>query len=103
MMVTTGGRGTSSSLGVGLVEQALLDVGLGDALDRMAQFLGDELRRVGVDHVGDLVHRALLHQQADHVDAALRHAVGELLDGDGLRQDDLAGDLLLLLGLAEGP
>jgi hypothetical protein len=38
------------------VEQAFLDVGLGDALDGVAQFLGDQLRGVGVDHVGDLVH-----------------------------------------------
>ena len=83
--------------GVGRVEQALLDVGLGDALDRVAHFLGDELRRVGVDHIGDLVHVALLHQQADHVDAALRHAVGEFLNGDGLGQDDFARDFFLLL------
>ena len=27
------------------VEQAFLDIGFGDALDRMAEFLGDELRR----------------------------------------------------------
>jgi hypothetical protein len=29
----------------------------------VAEFLGDQLRGVGIDHVGDLVHRALLHQQ----------------------------------------
>ena len=31
------------------------------------------------------VHLALLHQQADHVDRALGHAVGEFLDGDRFR------------------
>ena len=56
MMVTTGGRGCSVSVGVGRVEQALLDVGLGDAADGVADFLGDDLRGVGVDDVGDLDH-----------------------------------------------
>ena len=72
------------------VEQAFLDVGRGHALDGVAHFLGDQLRGVGIDHVGDLVHRALLHQQADDVDRALRHAVGEFLDIDGFRDDHLA-------------
>ncbi len=85
-------------VGVGRVEQAFLDVGFGDALDGVAHFLGDELRGVGVDHVGDLQHLALLHQQADDVDRALRHAVGEFLDGDRLGQDHLARDLFLRLG-----
>ena len=35
--------------------------------------------------VVDLVHRALLHEQADDVDGLLRHAVGEFLDRDDLR------------------
>ena len=37
--------------------------------------------------------------QLDHVDGALRHAVGELLDRDGLGQDDFARELFL--GLAD--
>ena len=82
---------------VGDVEQAFLDVGFGDALDGVAEFLGDELGGVGVDHVGDLRHLALLHQQLDHVDRALGHAVGELLDGDRLRDRDLADELFLRL------
>ena len=45
----------------------------------------------------DLRHVALLHQQLDHVDRALGHAVGELLDGDRLRNGDLAHELLLRL------
>ena len=52
---------------------------------------------VGVDHVGDLEHLALLHQELDHVDGALGHAVGEFLDGDRLGHHDLADDLLLRL------
>jgi hypothetical protein len=66
----------------------------------VAELFGDELGGVGVDHVGDLVHLALLHQQPDDVDAALAHAVGELLDRDRLGDDDVARELFLLLGLA---
>ena len=63
----------------------------------MTHFLGDQLRGVGIDHVGDLVHRALLHQQPDNVDRALGHAVGEFLDIDGFRDDHLANQLFLRL------
>src|SRR5829696_8640060 len=80
------------------VEEALLDVRFGDPLHGVAELLGDELRGIGVDRVGDLEQLALLHQEADHVDGALRHAVRELLDRDRLRDNDLAGELLLRLG-----
>ena len=98
MTVTTGARGTQRGRIVGDVEQAFLDVGFGDALDGVAEFLGDELGGVGVDHVVDLHHLALLHQKLDDVDGALGHAVGEFLDGDRLRDRDLADELFL--GLA---
>ncbi len=80
-----------------LADEAFLDVGLGHAPDGMAELLGDELGGVGVDHVGDLVHLAVLHQELDDVDAALGHAVGELLDGDDLGDHDVALDLRLRL------
>ena len=63
----------------------------------MAHFLGDELGVVSIEHVGQRHHPALTHQKLDHVDRALGHAARELLDGDGFRQDDLAGDLLFLI------
>ena len=85
---------------VGLVEQALFDVELGDAAHRMAEFLGDQLGGVGVDDVRDLEHLPLLHEQLDHVDGTLGHAVGEFLDGDGLRDRHLADELLF--GLVGG-
>ena len=85
---------------VGLVEQAFLDVGFGDPAHRVAEFLGDQLGGVGVDDVGDLEHLPLLHQQLDHVHRALGHAVGELLDGDDLRDRHLAHQLFL--GLVGG-
>ena len=72
----------------------LLDVGLGNALHRVAELLGEQLRGIGVDDVVDGVHLALTHQELDDVDGTLRHAVGEFLDGDGLRDDDLARTLL---------
>ena len=87
---------------VGGVEHAFLDVGFGDALDGVAQFLGDELGGVGVDHVVDRHHLALLHQDLDDVDGALGHAVGKLLDGDRFRDghftDQLFFRLVALLG-----
>ncbi len=84
-MVTTGARDDQRLRIVGGVEQAFFDVGFGDALDGVAEFLGDQLRGVGVDHVVDRRHLALLHQHADHVDGALGHAVGEFLDRDRFR------------------
>ena len=95
--MTIGGRGTGRAVVVGPIEQAFLDVGFGDALDGMAHFLGDQLRGVGVEHVGQRHHLALPHQKLDDVDGALRHAAGEFLDGDRLGQHDLARDLFLLV------
>ena len=97
MTVTTGAREHQMRRIVGGVEHAFFDVGFGDALDGVAQLLGDELRGVGVDHVVDLRHLALLHQQLDDVDRALGHAVGEILDGDEFRDRHLADQLFLRL------
>ena len=96
-MVTTGGRGEQMVVNVRRIEEAFLDIGFGDALDRVAQFLGDELGGIGVDHVGDLGHLALAHHQLDDIDAAFRHAVREFLDGNRLGQNDFARKLVLLL------
>ena len=63
--------------------QALQHVGFGDALDGVAVFGGDQFGGVGVDHVVDRRHHAVLHQHLDDVDDAARHAVGEFGDGDG--------------------
>ena len=79
-------------------DEPFLDVGLGHAPDGVSEFLGNQLGGIGVDHIGDLAHLAVAHQELDDVDAALGHAVGELLDGDDLGNDDLALDLGLRLG-----
>ena len=90
-------------------DETFLDIGLRDAPRRMPELLGDELGRVGIDHIGDLMHLAVLHQIFDDVDAALGHAVGEFLDGDDFGDHHVAlnlglrlrtGDLLLLALLA---
>jgi len=52
------------------------------------------VRGVGVDHVGDLVHRALFHQKPDDVDRAFGHAVASFLDVDGFRDHHLANSFL---------
>jgi hypothetical protein len=79
------------------VEQALLDVGLRNAAHRVAHFGGNQFGGVGIDHVAGLQDLALLHEELDDVDRPLRHAVGEILDGDRFRQRHLARDLLARL------
>ena len=78
-------------------DKALFDVGLRHAARDMAELLGDELGRVSIDHVGDLMHLAVLHQVFDDVDAPHGHAVGELLDRDRVGDHDLALNFLLWL------
>ena len=103
MTVTTGARGVDLRRIVGGVEQAFFDVGFRHAAHAVAHFLGDELGGVGVDHVVDLQHLALLHQQADDVDRAFGHAVGEIGNGDRLGDGDFAHELFLRLVRRRGP
>ena len=77
--------------------EAFFDVGFRHALRRMAEFGDDQLGGIGVDDVVDLVHHALLHQQLDDVDGALGHAVGQILDGDRLRDDHFTHNLVARL------
>ena len=95
--MTTGARGAICRRIVGDVEQAFLDVGFGHAADGVTHFLGDELGGVGVDDVVDLQHLPLLHQQADDVDRAFGHAVGEIGNRDRLGDRDFANELFLWL------
>ncbi len=95
MIVTTGGRWHEMFAAVRRIEEPFLDIGLGDTFHGVTEFLGDELRRVRIDHIGDFRHLALLHQKLDDIDATLRHAAGEFLDRDCLGQDHFARELLL--------
>ena len=79
------------------VEQALFHVGFRHAAHGMAHFLGEELGGVGVEHVVDGRHLPLLHQQANDVDRALGHAVGQFLDGDRLGDRDFTHQLFFRL------
>ena len=83
--------------GVRRIEEPFLDIGFGDPPHGVTEFLGDELRRIRVDDVGDLRHLALLHQKLDDIDPPLRHPAGEFLDRNRLRQDHVACELLLNL------
>ncbi len=68
--------------GVNILVMLDVDIGIADALDIVAELGDQQLRRVLVD---DLVHgdgHAHLEQRFDEVGGALRHAVGELADGD---------------------
>ncbi len=78
-------------------DKADFDVRFRNALRRVTEFLNDQLGGIGVDDVGDLMHRALLHQILDEVDGALRHAVRQFLDRDGFGYDHLARDFLARL------
>ena len=96
-----GRAGDEVHIFVGLVEEAFFDIGFGNAAHRMTEFFGDQLRHIGVDHVGDLGHVALLHQQLNHIDGAFRHAARQFLNRDGLGKHHLALQLLLRLVGAE--
>ena len=64
------------------IEKTLFHVGFRHPTHAVAHFLGNQLRGIGIDHIVDGCHLALLHEQADDVDRALGHAVGEILNGD---------------------
>jgi hypothetical protein len=53
-----------------------------------------EFRRVRIDGVIDGGHHPHPHQCLDHIRRALGHSVGELLNRQALRNDDVAKHLL---------
>ena len=53
------------------VEQAFLDIGLGNTLHRMTEFTGHQFCRVGVDHVAGLHDLALFHEIFHDIDGAI--------------------------------
>jgi hypothetical protein len=56
----------------------------------VAEFLRDQLCDIGVDHIIDLHHLSLFHQELYDIDRALGHTIGQLLDRDCFRQLNLA-------------
>ena len=85
---------------VDLSDKALFNVGFGNPFRRMTEFCDEKLGGIGVDDVVNLMHRALLHHELNDVNRALGHAVGQFLNSDHFRNDDLADDLFTRLGSA---
>ena len=55
----------------------------------MAEFLNDKFRRIGVNCICPGRHDAHFHQALNVRNAPLRHAAGQILNGDGFRKNDL--------------
>ena len=91
--MTTGRARPQCLVCIDLADEAFFDIFLGNPLHRVAKLRCDEFRSVGVDHVVDLQHLPLFHQELDDVDRALGHTVGELLDCDRFWQLHHALDL----------
>src|SRR6202041_200712 len=79
-----------------VADEADFDVALGDAAHGEAEFAGHQFGGVAVDHVVDLQHQALAHEELDDLDAAHGHPAGQLLHGDDVGDHHLAGTLGLL-------
>ena len=85
-----GGAGHQIGVLVDLALDTLLDIALGYAAHAVAELLHHQLGRVGIQHLRDRRHHAEPHQRLDHIDGARRHAVGQLLHGDRIRQHHVA-------------
>ena len=77
---------------VTLVEDLLLKLILLPEDYLVAHLLGDELRGLLVDDLVDGGHGALLHHELDDLGGLHCHLLRELADGDGLADDDVAGN-----------
>ncbi len=80
--------------------QVELHIRGGGKLRRVAEFLDDELGRLLIDGLVDGRHNAELHQRLDDLRAALGHTVGQLADGNRVRDRDLTNNLDRTTGTA---
>ena len=87
-------RGTRGFIAIIIIsrDNRILDIAFRYAAHFMAQILGDNLRRIGINHIINLRHHALLHQHFNHIDGALGHAIGQFLNGNRIGQLHGAGD-----------
>ena len=92
-MVTIGGRGFQILRIVLCAFQTDLDIGLGNTLHRVAEFLGDQFSGVGIDDVIAAQHLALLDHELHNVSDAFVHPSGQVLQRDGFGQGHLDGNL----------
>ena len=74
----------------------LFHVGIRNTDDLVAEFLDDQLGRIGVDRLVLIHHHAHLHEALDHFTHTFGHPVGQLGDDDRLGQLDLADHLFPL-------
>jgi hypothetical protein len=63
----------------------------------VAEFLGDQFSRIGIDNVVPAEHFTLLDHELHNVTDAFVHALGKVLQRDGLWQSDLNGHLFALV------
>ena len=70
---------------IGRIKETFFDIRFSNTLHRMSQFFSNELGRVSIDHIRDLHHLPLLHEEADNVDCSFCHTVGEFLNRDDFR------------------
>ena len=87
---------------VGLAPEPDLDVGSRDALGAMPELAHHQFGGIRVKRLIDGRHDVHLHEHLDDIDAALRHAVGQLLYGDRVRDDDVTVNLPLAGGVRGG-
>jgi hypothetical protein len=73
-----------------LAAEADLDIGFADALDVVPELGDQQLCGILVDRLVDGDHHAHFEQRLHQIGAALRHAVGKLLNGDRFRHDNVA-------------
>ena len=81
-------------------QEAFFHVRFRHAANGVTEFGGHQFGGVGIDHVVDLQHQALTHQELDDLHPAGGHAVGQFLHGDDVGNDHFASRLGLLLRAA---
>ena len=81
------------------IEQTFFNVRLGNTLNGVAKLFRHKLGGIGVDHIGDLDHLALLHKEADNVNGTLGHTVGEFLNRNRFWNDNFTRNLFFGLNL----
>ena len=75
--------------------QAGFHIGFRDPAGPVAEFRGNQFGGVRFDCLIDRRHDAKRHQLLDHIDGALSHPVGKLLNRDHVWNDDLTDTLLI--------
>ena len=84
-------------IGIIFAQNCRFDIAVRYPFDGMSQIFGNNLGGIGINHIGDFGHHALLHQDFNHIDGALGHPIGQFLNADCVGQLDGARDFLILL------